>query len=152
MNSNINEIRKQYNGIIQINQYKNKLLNDDLNDDMEIEGWEEDDQKKEKDIKKERDNLSLKLFYELLSTSTTEMDFSNIKRNFYYRKHDQNLLFDLKEILPCFNEEENNGTGEITNLKKIKNAIDYFYNNIHKFWEGECEKIKKEEEKEEKNI
>ena len=152
MNSNINEIRKQYNGIIQINQYKNKLLNDDLNGDMENEGWEEDDQKKEKDIKQEKDNLSLKLFYELLSTSTTEMDFSNIKRNFYYRKHDQNLLFDLKEILPCFNEEENNGTGEITNLKKIKNAIDYFYNNIHKFWEGECEKIKKEEEKEEKNI
>ena len=30
MNSNINEIKKQYNGIIKINQYKNKLLNENV--------------------------------------------------------------------------------------------------------------------------
>ena len=145
MNSNINEIKKQYNGIIKINQYKDKLLNDDWNKSFEIDGEEEEEIKKEKEINFENfDNLSLKIFYELLSTSTTEMDFSNIKRNFYYRKHDGNLLFNLKEILSLFDGEDSNGNGEITNLKKMQNLVNYFYNNIHKVWETEYKKMKKE--------
>ena len=145
MNNNINEIKKQYNGIIKINQYKDKLLNDDWNKSFEIDGEEEEEPKKEKGINFENfDNLSLKIFYELLSTSTTEMDFSNIKRNFYYRKHDGNLLFNLKEILSLFDGEDSNGNGEITNLKKMQNLVNYFYNNIHKVWETEYKKMKKE--------
>ena len=72
------------------------------------------------------------------------MDFSNIKRNFYYRKHDGNLLFNLKEILSLFDGEDSNGNGEITNLKKMQNLVNYFYNNIHKVWETEYKKMKKE--------
>ena len=148
MNTNINEIKKQYNGIIKINQYKNKLLNDDWNKSFEPDGEEEEEIKKEKEINTENfDNLSLKMFYELLSTSTTEMDFSNIKRNFYYRKHDGNLLFNLKDILPYFDGEDSNGNGEITNLKKMQNLVNYFYNNIHTVWENEYKKMKKEEKK-----
>ena len=86
------------------------------------------------------------MFYELLSTSTSEMDFSNIKRNFYYRKHDGKLLFGLEDILPYFNDEDSNGNGEITNLSKIQNAINYFYKNIHHAWERHYENMKKEEE------
>ena len=145
MNSNINEIKKQYNGIIKINQYKNKLLNNKAN---EINSFEDEEESISETNEKEKnfDNLSLKMFYELLSTSTTEMDFSNIKRNFYYRKHDGKLLFGLDEILPYFNEEDSNGTGEITNLSKIQNAIYYYYRNIHKVWEKQYEDMKREEE------
>ena len=127
MNGIINEIKKQYNG------ENNSFDNEDSNDENE---------EKEKKF----NNLSLKMFYELLSTSTTEMDFSNIKRNFYYRKHDGKLLFDLEDILPYFNDEDSNGNSEITNLSKIQNAINYYYKNIHNAWERQYENMKKEEE------
>ena len=145
MNSNINEIKKQYNGIIKINQYKNKLLQNKSN---EINSFDDEEETITESNEKEKnfDNLSLKMFYELLSTSTSEMDFSNIKRNFYYRKHDEKLLFDLNEILPYFNDEDNNGNGEITNLTKIQNAINYYYKNIHNLWEQQYENMKREEE------
>ena len=145
MNSNINEIKKQYNGIIKINQYKNKLLQNKPN---EINSFDDEEETITESNEKEKnfDNLSLKMFYELLSTSTSEMDFSNIKRNFYYRKHDEKLLFDLNEILPYFNDEDNNGNGEITNLTKIQNAINYYYKNIHNLWEQQYENMKREEE------
>ena len=145
MNSNINEIKKQYNGIIKINQYKNKLLQNKSN---EINSFDDEEETITESNEKEKnfDNLSLKMFYELLSTSTSEMDFSNIKRNFYYRKHDEKLLFDLNEILPYFNDEDSNGNGEITNLTKIHNAINYYYKNIHNLWEQQYENFKREEE------
>ena len=89
--------------------------------------------------------LSLKMFYELLSTSTTELDFSNIKNNFYYRDYDEKLLFGLEEILTFFNDEDSNGNGEITNLSKIQNAIKYYYVNIHNYWKEQYDNLKKEE-------
>jgi len=147
MNSDINEIKKQYNGIIKINQYKNKLL---ANKDNEINNsFDDEEETITESIEKEEnfDDLSLKMFYELLSTSTSEMDFSNIKRNFYYRKHDGKLLFGLDEILPCFNDEDSNGNGEITNLTKIQNSINYYYSNIHNYWEQQYENMKREESK-----
>ena len=133
MNGIINEIKKQYNGIIKINQYKNKLLYDKKYENNSFDNEDSNDENEEKE--KKFNNLSLKMFYELLSTSTTEMDFSNIKRNFYYRKHDGKLLFDLEDILPYFNDEDSNGNSEITNLSKIQNAINYYYKNIHNAWE-----------------
>ena len=147
MNTNINEIKKQYNGIIKINQYKNKLLNNNSNKSIDIHSFDDDDeQNSDSDEKIEKfDNLSLKMFYELLSTSTSVMDFSNIKRNFYYKKHDEKLLFGLKELLACFDDEDSKGNGEITNINKIQNAINYYYNNIHKLWETQYENMKKDE-------
>ena len=147
MNSDINEIKKQYNGIIKINQYKNKLL---TNKENEINNSFEDEESiTTESIEKDEnfDDLSLKMFYELLSTSTSEMDFSNIKRNFYYRKHDGKLIFGLDELLSSFNDEDSNGNGEITNLSKIQNAINYYYNNIHNYWDQQYENMKKEESK-----
>ena len=144
MNGIINEIKKQYNGIIKINQYKNKLLYDKKYENNSFDNEDSNDENEEKE--KKFNNLSLKMFYELLSTSTTEMDFSNIKRNFYYRKHDGKLLFDLEDILPYFNDEDINGNIEITNLSKIQNAINYNYKNIHNAWERQYENMKKEEE------
>ena len=144
MNSNINEIKNQYNGIIKINQYKNKLL---MNKSYEINSFDGEDSNSESEEKENNfDNLSLKMFYELLSTSTSEMDFSNIKRNFYYRKHDEKFIFGLEEILPYFNDEDSNSNGEITNLDKMRNAINYYYRNIHNIWEQQYENMKKEEE------
>ena len=144
MNSNINEIKKQYNGIIKINQYKNKLL---MNKENNIDSLDEEEIINSSEDKEENlDNLSLKMFYELLSTSTTEMDFSNIKRNFYYKKHDGKLLFGLNEIFEIFSKEDSNGNGEITNLTKIQNAINYYYKNIHNLWEKDFEEMKKEED------
>ena len=146
MNSNINDIKNQYNGIIKVNQYKNKLLMKDYN--INNNSLDEDDLSnisytEEKD--ENFDDLSLKMFYELLSTSTSEIDFSNIKNNFYYRKNDDKLLFGLEEILPLFNDEDNNRNGEITNITKIKNAINYYFCNIHNYWKKEYKKKKKEE-------
>ena len=144
MNSNINEIQKQYNGILKIKQYKNKLL---VNKFSEVNSFDNEESIAEnEDKEKNFDDLSLKIFYELLSTSTSEMDFSNIKPNFYYRKHDEKLIFGLDEILPYFNDEDSNGNGEITNLTKIQNAINYYCKNIHSVWQRQFENMKKEEE------
>ena len=145
MNSNINEIKNQYNGIIKVNQYKNKLLlKNDINnnsiDEDEISNISSTEEKDEN-----FDDLSLKMFYEMLSTSTSEIDFSNIKTNFYYRKNDGKLLFGLEEILPIFNNEDSNGNGEITNLNKIQNAINYYYENIHNYWKEQYDIMTKEE-------
>ena len=146
MNSSINEIKNQYNGIIKVNQYKNKLLMknydyiDNSIDEDELSNFSYYGEKEES-----LDDLSLKILYELLSTSTSEIDFSNIKTNFYYRKHDGKLLFGLEEIIQSFNDEENNGNGEITNLHKIQNAINYYYVNIHNYWKEQYDNMKKEE-------
>ena len=91
------------------------------------------------------DDLSLKIFYELLSTSTSEIDFSNIKNNFYYKNNEGKLLFGLEEIITLFNDEDNNRNDEITNINKIQNAISYYYANIHNYWKKEYDNMKKEE-------
>ena len=146
MNSSINEIKNQYNGIIKVNQYKNKLLmknytyNENSIDEDDLSNFSNYEERDEY-----LDDLSLKIFYELLSTSTSEIDFSNIKNNFYYRKNDGKLLFGLEDVISGFNEEDNSGNGEITNLNKIKNAINYYYANIHDYWEKQYNNMKKEE-------
>ena len=146
MNSSINEIKNQYNGIIKVNQYKNKLLmknytyNENSIDEDDLSNFSNFEERDEN-----FDDLSLKIFYELLSTSTSEIDFSNIKNNFYYRKNDGKLLFGLEDVISGFNEEDNSGNGEITNLNKIKNAINYYYSNIHDYWEKQYNNMKKEE-------
>ena len=148
MNSIINEIKNQYNGIIKVNQYKNRLLMKSF-DNININSFDEEDEISNGssiDEKEENfDDLSLKMLYELLSTSTSEIDFSNIKTNFYYRENDGKYLFGLEEILPMFNEEDSNGNGEITNLSKIQNAINYYYSNIHSYWKEQYDILKKEE-------
>lgn len=149
MNSAINEIKNQYNGIIKVNQYKNKLLmnnysNNNKNNIDEDEMSNVSISSTEEKIE-DFNELSLKMFYELLSTSTTELDFSNIKNNFYYRDYDEKLLFGLEEILTFFNDEDSNGNGEITNLSKIQNAIKYYYVNIHNYWKEQYDNLKKEE-------
>lgn len=146
MNSSINEIKNQYNGIIKVNQYKNKLLmknysySENSIDEDELSNFSNYEETAEN-----LDDLSLKIFYELLSTSTSEIDFSNIKNNFYYRKNDGKLLFGLEDVISSFNEEDNSGNGEITNLNKIKNAINYYFVNIHDYWEKQYNNMKKEE-------
>ena len=146
MNSSINEIKNQYNEIIKANQHKNKLLVKKYT--HKENSLDEDDLSNASNNEKRDENLddlSLKIFYELLSTSTSEIDFSNIKNNFYYRKNDGKLLFGLEEVVSSFNEEIKSGNGEITNLNKIKNAINYYYANIHDYWEKQYNNIKKEE-------
>ena len=148
MNSNINEIKNQYNGIIKVNQYKNKLLNNNNNNNIDNNSIDEDESSNislNSEKEENFDDLSLKMFYELLSTSTTEIDFSNIKTNFYYRKNDGKYLFGLEDILPCFNDEDSNGNGEITNLNKIQNAINYYFFNIHNYWKKQYDDLKNEE-------
>ena len=149
MNSNINEIKNQYNGIIKVNQYKNKLLNNNNNNNNIDNNSIDEDESSNISLNSEKeenfDDLSLKMFYELLSTSTTEIDFSNIKTNFYYRKNDGKYLFGLEDILPCFNDEDSNGNGEITNLNKIQNAINYYFFNIHNYWKKQYDDLKNEE-------
>ena len=148
MNSTINEIKNLYNGIIKVNQYKNKLLMNNYNNNINNNSIDEDDISYISSVDENEENfddLSLKMFYELLSTSTSEIDFSNIKTNFYFRKNDGKLIFGLEEILPSFNDEDSNGNGEITNLNKIKNAINYYYFNIHNYWKQQYINLKKEE-------
>ena len=146
MNSNINDIKNQYNGIIKVNQYKNKLLMKNYN--INNNSFDEDESSNNSNTEEKDENfddLSLKMFYELLSTSTSEIDFSNIKNNFYYKNYDGKLLFGLDELLPLFNDEDNNRNGEITNINKIQNAIKYYYTNIHNYWKREYDNSKKDE-------
>ena len=150
MNTTINEIKNQYNGIIKVNQYKNKLLLKTISyhGDNSIDEEEEISNNSKSSFEEKEENfneLSLKMFYELLSTSTSELDFSNIKTNFYYRDYDGKILFGLEDILTCFNNEDSNGNGEITNLSKIKNAIKYYYINIHSYWKEQYDISKNED-------
>lgn len=146
MNSNINDIKNQYNGIIKVNQYKNKLLMKNYN--INNNSFDEDEPSNTSNSEEKNENfddLSLKMFYELLSTSTSEIDFSNIKNNFYYKNNEEKMIFGLEEILALFIDEDNNRNGEITNINKIQNAINYYYVNIHNYWKREYDNLKKEE-------
>ena len=112
MNDSINEIKKQYNEITKVNEYKNKLIpkkeefsiynntnesnsSINTNKNLNIKNFSFFKNEKTRIIESQNENsnnnlkndddLSLKIFYELLSLSTSEIDFSNIKTNFYYR-------------------------------------------------------------------
>ena len=145
-NDNINDIKKKYNEIIQVNKYKNKLLlNEDeeiifennINDSSMSSSNNSTHNKKKNNNKKE--DLSVNIFCELLSLSNHKFDFSNIKTNFYYKENNDNSLYNLKEIISGLNEANNNNSNEnfeITNIEKLKNALEHYYNKIHKYWKG----------------
>ena len=137
INENFNnfDIQKQYNEIIKVNKYKNKLLlkeNKDQDQSFDDKN-DECDSFSIKGNENEKD-LSISILNELFSLSTSEMDFSNIKPNFYFKEKGDNSLYDLNMILKKINEGENGGNYDIANIDKLKNAIEHYYNNIHDYW------------------
>ena len=173
MNESINEIKKQYNEITKVNEYKNKLIpkkgefrihsynnesnsNINTNENVNIKNFFNNSKnEKTKNIEREKNNsnnnlknddLSLQIFYELLSLSTSEIDFSNIKTNFYYRDMNVPSLLNFEEIINRLNEDDISGNGEITNQEKLQNAINYYYNKIHCYWKNQYDLEKKKEE------
>ena len=172
MNDSINAIKKQYNEIMKVNEYKNKLLpknedlindyfdqnssviqtNSNLNSSSHKSIWniyknEKKTIKENNEVKKDSgDDLSLKIFYELLSLSTSEIDFSNIKTNFYYRDNNAPPLLNFEEAINKLSEGDVSGNGEITNQEKLQNAINYYYNQIHCYWKKQYDLQKKKDE------
>lgn len=173
MNDSINEIKKQYNEITKVNEYKNKLIpkkeeftieniknetnsSIDTNKNLNIKNFNffknekirvtEGQNENSNNILKNDDDLSLKIFYELLSLSTSEIDFSNIKTNFYYRDINVPSLLNFEGIINRLNEDDISGNGEITNQEKLQNAINYYYNKIHCYWKKEYDLQKKQDE------
>ena len=192
MNDNISVIKNQYNEILKVNEYKNKLLlkekmlhkkkselkesakslpinseEDELifsNKNYNITGQniqnlENSKQKltksKEyvnnihlmpKDSTQKIDDLSLKLFYEMLSLSTEETDFSKIKTNFYYKDDLDKSVLNIDDIIDKLNEGDSLESGEITNINKLGNAINFYYQNIHKYWKNQYDEQKKKDE------
>ena len=171
MNDSINAIKKQYNEIMKVNEYKNKLLpknedlindyfdqnssviqtNSNLNSSSHKSIWniyknEKKTIKEYNEVKKDSDDdLSLKIFYELLSLSTNEIDFSNIKTNFYYRDNNAPPLLNFEEAINKLSEGDVSGNGEITNQEKLQNAINYYYNQIHCYWKKQYDLQKKKD-------
>ena len=173
MNDSINEIKKQYNEITKVNEYKNKLIpkkeefslynntnesnsSINTNKNLNIKNFSFFKNEKTRIIESQNENsnnnlkndddLSLKIFYELLSLSTSEIDFSNIKTNFYYRDINLPSLLNLEGIINRLNEDDISGNGEITNQEKLQNAINYYYNKIHCYWKKEYDLQKKQDE------
>ena len=150
LNDNITNIKKQYNEIIQVNKYKNKLL---LNDNKEEIIFNNNDSSfssnNSKYIKKNhaKNDISVNIFCELLSLSNHKFDFSNIKTNFYYKENNDNSLYNLKEIVANISETSNsNESFEITNIERLKNALKHYYNNIHAYWKNDYDLKKKKDE------
>lgn len=165
MNDNINLIERQYNEIIKVNGYKNKLLPNTLKaieQEELIKKEEEDMFMKEEDslistsnivkVKEQKetapliDDLSLKIFYELLSLSTSEVDFSKTKTNFYFKDDFSKSILNFEDIINSIESKDNSNTSEITNQEKLENAISYYKEKIHKYWKDQYDNQKKKEE------
>ena len=142
LNDNINNIKKQYNEIIQVNKFKNKLLLkedkeeiifDNPNDNSISSSNNSINVKKNDKV----DDLSVNIFCELISLSNHKFDFSNVKTNFYYNEYNDNSLYNLNQFVTALNEANNcNENVEITNIDKLKNALEHYSNNIHSYWKN----------------
>ena len=144
INDNLNSIKKQYNEIIQVNKYKNKLLLKEDKEEIIFDNQEDSSissSNNSVNIKKNEkvDDLSVNIFCELLSLSNHKFDFSNIKTNFYYKENNDNSLYNLNQFIGEFNDvnaNNNNENGEITSIDKLQNALQHYYNNIHIYWKN----------------
>jgi hypothetical protein len=148
-----NDIKKQYNEIIQVNKFKNKLLlkeeKEEIIFDNTLENMNKDINNSSINIKKnmKTDDLSVNILCELLSLSNNKIDFSNIKTNFYYNSNNDNSLYGLNNHI--FNSNEANiinESNEITNIDKLQNALEHYFDNIHEFWKKYYEYQKSKDE------
>ena len=166
MNENINEsinmIEKQYNEIIKVNSYKNKLLppisdkkrnknniinnglSDLINNEVNDKSNTSENERTSMDSEDvEIDDLSLKIYYELLALSTEEIDFSKTKTNFYYKDDITQSIFNIDNILNINDKTDNSNNSEITNPQKLANAVNYYKNQIHAYWKKQYDELKK---------
>ena len=151
-NDNLNNIKRQYEEIIQVNKFKNKLLlkekskkstlhiNNDSNNT--INSSENENNKKKEKI----EDLSVNVFCELLSLSNPKIDFSSIKTNFYYKENKDNTLYGLKNVLENMNEGNNVENIDIINIEKLQNALEHYETNIHNYWKNYYETQKNKDE------
>ncbi len=157
LNDNINNIRKQYNEIIQVNKYKNKLLLNEEKEEIILDNYSNSSMSssnnsiniKKKNNNTQKDDLSVNILSELLSLSNHKFDFSKIKTNFYYKENDDNTLYNLNEIITSLNEnniQNSNDIYDITNIEKIKTALEHYSNNIHSYWKNYYDVQKAEDE------
>jgi len=152
-NHYLNDIKKQYNEIIQVNKFKNKLLLKEDKDEIILNNSKDNNSIDIDDssinIKKniKTDDLSVNILCELLSLSNNKIDFSNIKANFYYNIPSDNSLYDLNKFISNSNEANNiNESNEITNIDKLQNALEHYYDNIHEYWKKYYEYQKSKDE------
>ena len=152
-NDYFNDIKKQYNEIIQVNKFKNKLLLKEEKEEIILDNTYEnssiDINNNSINVKKnmKSDDLSVNILYELLSLSNNKIDFSNIKTNFYYSNINDNSLYDLNKHI--FNSTEANimnEGNEITNIDRLQNALEHYFDNIHEFWKKYYESQKSKDE------
>jgi hypothetical protein len=149
----LNDIKKQYNEIIQVNKFKNKLLlkeeKEEIIFDNTYENNSNDINNSLINIKKnmKTDDISVNILCELVSLSNNKIDFSNIKTNFYYSSINDNSLFGLNKHIFSSNEANIiNESNEITNIDKLQNALEHYFENIHEFWKKYYEYQKSKDE------
>ena len=151
-NDNLNNIKRQYEEIIQVNKFKNKLLlkekskkstlNINTDSNNTINSSENENNKKKEKI----EDLSVNVFCELLSLSNPKIDFSSIKTNFYYKENKDNTLYGLKNVLENMNEGNNVENIDIINIEKLQNALEHYETNIHNYWKNYYETQKNKDE------
>ena len=158
LNDYVNNIKRQYNELILVNKYKNKLLLNEVKEEKIIINNNDDNSmsissdnssiiKKNNNNNIKKDDLSVNILSELLSLSNHKFDFSNIKTNFYYKENDDNSLYNLNEIVVNINEfNKNNGNFEITNIEKVKSALEHYSNIIHTYWKNNYDIQKKKDD------
>jgi hypothetical protein len=160
-NYELNNIKNQYNQILKVNEYKNKIINnydnfnnnqnsininnienliDSNSDENEINTSEIFNKKylennlnniKIKNKNNEKENISLNLINEFLSLFSKEINFENIKSNFYYTN--KNTISNLKSNLFYFSDTEGL-KNEITTFEQLNNSINYYKTFINNFW------------------
>ena len=86
---------------------------------------------KMKNNKNEKENISLNLINEFLSLFSKEINFENIKSNFYYTNN--NNISNLKSNLFYFSDTEGL-KNEITTFEQLNNSIKYYKTFINNFW------------------
>ena len=151
---NLSSIKKQYEEIMQVNKFKNKLFlkekspNFNLINDNNISINSNSTTEKNGGINKKQkiEDLSVNVLCELLSLSNPKIDFSCIKTNFYFRENKDNSLYRLKNILENMNEGNNVENIDIINIEKLQNALEHYTENVHNYWKNYYEFQKNKDE------
>jgi hypothetical protein len=151
---NLSSIKKQYEEIMQVNKFKNKLFlkekspNFNLINDNNISINSNSTTEKNGGINKKQkiEDLSVNVLCELLSLSNPKIDFSCIKTSFYFRENKDNSLYRLKNILENMNEGNNVENIDIINIEKLQNALEHYTENVHNYWKNYYEFQKNKDE------
>lgn len=144
VNENITDkievIRKKFNDILNINECKKSLLmkpdltehSDEKSDFSSNLSLNDDTSHSENNNNR---NDSMNILFELYSLSAKELfDFSKIKQNFYFRGKSNEDIFHIRPLISKLKNEGRIKYSEMTDLDKLNNSLNCYFETIHCYW------------------